>query len=221
MKRRHSIWRVVFATLVVLGALQVPGYLAVAGVNEYSAPQWWPLRGTDLVGCARNSPGREGPGACGGNFHPVWAIDVEGPQGQAVYASGSGRARVYSDRTDCFGYGRAIIVNHGGATTSLYAHLSNFAPALAANPAGVWVDANTIIGYVGHTGDVPNCSYNHLHYEESTSGRTWRGATDPGPFQACIGNRRATYPGEWGESSWDGLPGHTFTATNDGTSCGS
>ena len=27
------------------------------------------------------------------------------------------------------------------------------------------------------------------------------------------------YPGQWGRSSWLGLPGHTFTARHDGTSC--
>ena len=206
--------------LVLIGLLTLtaltPSGANAAGVGQYSPPDWWPLRGSNLVGCTYNSPGS----ICGGNYHPVWAIDVQAAEGQPVYASGSGLAKVSSNTTACTGYGRSVVVEHGGATKSLYAHLSNFSAALNASPGGVWVDANTVIGYVGHTGAVSNCSYNHLHYEETTNGGFWSSATDPGPLHACIGSSDVTYPQQWGRSTWAGLPGHTYTARHDGAGCG-
>jgi hypothetical protein len=181
----------------------------------YSSPDWWPLRGENLVGCARDSTGP----ICGGNYHSWWAIDIEGPQGQPVYASGAGLAKVHTNSTGCSGYGRSVVVEHGGATKSLYAHLSNFSAALAASPGGVWVDHETVIGYVGHTGFVSNCSYNHLHYEETTNGSFGSSATDPGALKGCIGSSPVSYPTHWGRTSWSGLPGHTFRGRHDGPSC--
>jgi murein DD-endopeptidase MepM/ murein hydrolase activator NlpD len=136
---------------------------AAAGPNEYGPPEWWPLRGENLVGCARNSPGT----ICEGNYHPVWAVDIEGPEGQSVYAAGAGLAKVYSDTTGCTGYGRAVVIEHGGSVKSLYAHFSNFSADIAANPNGVWVDQNTVIGYVGHTGNVSRCATRRRRTEVS------------------------------------------------------
>ena len=186
-----------------------------AGVGQYSAPDWWPLRGSNLIGCTRNSSDRVGgPVICEGSYHPVWAIDVEGPEGQDVYATGAGQAFRHTD-PGCTGYGNYITVNHNGRW-SLYAHLSSFSVA-----DGAWVDQNTVIGKVGHTGNTSDCSYNHLHYEESTTGAWWTGAVDPGPFKACVSNQVTTYPNAFGTTTWNGLRGHTYTASSSGTSCGS
>ena len=186
-----------------------------AGPNQYSAPDWWPLRGTNLIGCSKNSPGE----VCGGNYHPGWAIDIEGDEGQPVYASGAGLATVYTNVTGCSDYGQSVVVSHGGTTKSLYGHLSAFSTDIASNPNGVWVDENTVIGYMGHTGNVSNCSYTHLHYEETTNGAFWLSATDPGALKACKDGRLVTYPQELGQPSWLGLRAHIYPARSDGTAC--
>jgi murein DD-endopeptidase MepM/ murein hydrolase activator NlpD len=147
----------------------------------------------------------------------VWAIDIEGPEGQPVYPSGAGLATVKDDSTGCGGYGRAIVVDHGGGLTSLYAHLAEF--SLDFSDGGVWVDPDTPIGTMGHTGRVSGCSYTHLHYEESTTGTYYDGAVDPGPLLACVDGERRTYPEAWGTASWSGLPGHQITAVSEGSDC--
>ncbi len=191
------------------------GRLGGGGPGQYSGPDWWPLRGSNRVGCARNSTGP----VCGGSYHSWWAIDVDAPEGQAIYASGAGLAKVFSNTTACSGFGRSVVVEHGGSTKSLYAHMSDFSAAIAANPGGVWVGPDTVIGYVGHTGQVTNCSFAHLHYEETTGGSFGSGAADPGELQACIGSTRVSYPSYWGRSSWNGLPGQTYTARSDHRNC--
>lgn len=201
------------------GLATSPKSAAAAGPGEYGPPEWWPLRGSNLIGCARNSPDGGSLHVCEGNYHPVWAIDIQANEGQPIYASGAGLAKVYENTTGCSGYGRAVVVEHGGSTKSLYGHMSQFSDALKASPNGVWVDQNTVIGYVGHTGDVSNCSYNHLHYEETTNGGFWASATDPGVFKACNGSQPVSYPTAFGKSSWNGFPGHIYTAVNDGTAC--
>ena len=55
-----------------------------AGPGDYSPSDWWPLRGSNLVGCAHNSPGP----ICGGDYHPFWAIDVQAGEGPGGSWSG-------------------------------------------------------------------------------------------------------------------------------------
>jgi hypothetical protein len=174
------------------------------------------LRGADLLDCTYLSPGPE----CGGTYHPYWAIDIGAPEGRPIYASGSGLARVYSDSTACDdSYGRAVAIDHGGGVRSLYAHMSRFSDALAASPSGVWVDRDTVIGRVGHTGNVSGCSYDHLHYEQTTNGAFFTSATEPSPMFGCVDGALVVYPLHWGQAGWGGLPGRTYTARSDGTSC--
>ncbi len=178
--------------------------------GDYSDPEWWPLRGTNLLGCAYNGSGP----TCNGH-HGVWAIDIEGPEGQEVYAAGAGQAFVHSDSTGCSGFGKAVEIDHDGRW-SVYAHLSSIDVT-----DGQWVDENTVIGRLGHTGSVSGCSYDHLHYEEGPDNTWWTGSLDPGPMKACVDGQLVTYPDAWGRSSWDGLEGHEHLGTSDGTSCAS
>lgn len=183
------------------------------GGGGTSSPQWWPLRGTNLIGCTFHSPG----GYCG-DYHTWWALDIQGPEGQKVYASGAGTASIHSNSSACSGYGRSVIVDHGSYGKSLYAHLSAI---LVGN--GQKVTAKTAIGKVGHTGAVSSCSYNHLHYEETSASGSFGPSgspRDPGQFKACHGSKLVKYPNAWGKSSWYGLAGHTYSAKSDGTGCG-
>ncbi len=180
-----------------------------AQAATYSSPAWWPLRGSNKVGCARNSPGP----ICEGDYHSWWAIDVEGAEGQNVYASGSGIAELHTD-PGCDGYGRYVVVDHGLYGRSLYGHLSAFSVA-----DGAQVTRHTLIGKIGHSGAVSGCRYDHLHYEE-TAGSFGTGARDPGQLKACHGNTLVSYPSDWDQPSWNGLPAHTLWADSDGTNCG-
>lgn len=58
---------------------------------------------------------------------------------------------------ESFGYGNAIIVDHGNKLTSLYAHLSRIYAT-----EGQEVDTNTVIGLLGATG---HATGPHVHLE--------------------------------------------------------
>jgi murein DD-endopeptidase MepM/ murein hydrolase activator NlpD len=57
------------------------------------------------------------------------------------------------------GYGNVVIVHHGKTYSTVYAHLSRFAPALK---PGARVNQGDVIGFVGMTGWATGP---HLHYE--------------------------------------------------------
>jgi murein DD-endopeptidase MepM/ murein hydrolase activator NlpD len=88
-------------------------------------------------------------------------VDYAAPTGTPIRAAGEGKIQyrgVYG------GYGRAIIIQHGGSVTTLYGHMSRFAKASA---VGRRVKQGDIIGYVGQTG---LASGPHLHYEYRLNG---------------------------------------------------
>ena len=57
------------------------------------------------------------------------------------------------------GYGKTVILRHGGTYETLYAHLSGYAKGIK---QGARVQQGDIIGYVGSTGLATGA---HLHYE--------------------------------------------------------
>ena len=83
-------------------------------------------------------------------------VDYAAPRGTSVRASGDGRV-VFAGRNG--GYGRTIILQHGSAYTTLYAHLSRFSKGIR---PGKRVEQGQVIGYVGSTGLATGP---HLHYE--------------------------------------------------------
>ena len=96
-------------------------------------------------------------------FHPflqTWrahkGVDFAAPIGTAVRASGDGRV-LFAGRQN--GYGNVVILQHGAANSTVYAHLSRFAAGIK---PGAHVAQGTVIGYVGQTGWATGP---HLHYE--------------------------------------------------------
>ena len=83
-------------------------------------------------------------------------VDYAAPRGTAVKASGEGRVVFAGNKG---GYGRTIILQHGSAYTTLYAHLSRFSKGIR---PGKRVEQGQIIGRVGSTGLATGP---HLHYE--------------------------------------------------------
>jgi murein DD-endopeptidase MepM/ murein hydrolase activator NlpD len=101
-------------------------------------------------------------------FHPILnrirahkGIDYAAPTGTPVRAAGDGVVRFRGWRG---GYGNVIELQHGGAITTVYGHLSRFA---AAATTGRAVRQGEIIGYVGMTGLATGP---HLHYEYRVNG---------------------------------------------------
>lgn len=107
----------------------------------------------------------------GWRTHPIFnrrlfhnGIDLGAPTGTPIRAAAEGRvilAQAWG------GYGNAIVVQHGGDVTTVYAHLSRFGTSVGRN-----VNEGEVIGYIGCTG---LCTGPHLHFEVRESG----GAVDP------------------------------------------
>ena len=207
-----------------------------AGVNEYSSPEWLPVRASSQIGCTYLSTN----GICAPGYHTWWAIDLINASNVNVYAAGSGRAYLFTDATTCHGagaanpdgsggYGRHVLVDHGNGRWSRYAHLASFGVA-----SGAWVDEDTVLGTMGNSGH-SSCGSFHLHYEERTGvSVSLEGGTavltnggssvDPGVARACgaggvvLSYPDAAVPGV-GPSSWQGFPAHQYSASSSGTGC--
>jgi hypothetical protein len=218
---RAKLFWICASALIVVVSL---GAVGVSAANPPGgAPSWFPLRGDHLIGCTYNSPGT----VCGGNYHPYWAIDMKGAKGDPIYAAGKGTVAnavtnqgnncstaIYKNYNSCpnGSRGNSVLVDHGSGVFSYYQHM-----VTVAVKAGDPVDENTVIGAVGDSGwSTPG--FYHLHFERRTVNGT---KVDPGPLKGCSGTTLKTYPQEFGAaySSWQGLPGHKFTAHSDGTAC--
>ena len=88
-------------------------------------------------------------------------VDYAAPRGTPVKAAGDGKVIFRGTKS---GYGKVVIVQHGGNITTLYAHMSSYA---AKARVGSRVRQGQTIGYVGMTG---LATANHLHYEYRLNG---------------------------------------------------
>jgi len=89
-------------------------------------------------------------------------LDLLANTGTPVYAAGDG---VVMGLGPNGGYGNFIKLVHGDKLTTVYGHLSGFAPGLQ---AGQPVARGELIGFVGSTGRSTGA---HLHFEIQSSGR--------------------------------------------------
>lgn len=86
------------------------------------------------------------------DFHR--GIDIQAPRGAPVLSAARGTVAVASNAN---GYGHYIVIDHGNGTSTLYAHLLDFAVN-----RGDRVVAGDTIGRVGKSG---NATGYHLHFE--------------------------------------------------------
>ena len=147
-------------SLAVGQRLFVPGARATRDVPPYPAPlvpqdpAWTSRTGRDFLWPVENGRVLSGFGTPrGGRRHG--GIDIGGEPGDAVRAAQSGRV-VYSGST-LRGYGRTVIVDHGGELSTLYAHNAEL---LARE--GDRVERGQLIGRLGRTG---NATTDHCHFE--------------------------------------------------------
>lgn len=88
-------------------------------------------------------------------------VDYAAPKGTPIKASGDGKVIFRGVKG---GYGNAVILQHGGNITTLYAHMSGFAKSAR---VGQRVTQGQTIGFVGRTG---LATASHLHYEYRLNG---------------------------------------------------
>jgi len=137
------------------------------GTTEYYSPDGHSMRKAFLRTPVNFS--RISSGFTTRRWHPVLhrfrahkGVDYAAPTGTPVKATGNGKVQFIGRKG---GYGRTIVLQHGGNYTTLYAHLSRFAGGLR---PGQRVRQGQIIGYVGKSGLATGP---HLHYEFRVRGQ--------------------------------------------------
>lgn len=92
---------------------------------------------------------------------PHRGVDYAAPSGTPILATGDGKVDFIGNKG---GYGRVIILSHGGKYSTLYGHMSGFKKGLK---RGQRVKQGQTIGYVGMSGLATGP---HLHYEFRVNG---------------------------------------------------
>jgi len=146
-------------------------YTAVLFPDEEGRDAYYELDGTSRAKSFLRSPvefSRVSSGY-GMRTHPIMGdrrahvgVDFAAPKGTRVLAAGDGHVVFAGWRN---GYGNVLEVKHGGAITTLYAHLSGFASGVR---AGARVRQGDAIAFVGATGWATGP---HLHYEFKVAGQ--------------------------------------------------
>lgn len=108
---------------------------------------------------SRFNPNRRHPVL--GTMRAHRGVDFAAATGTPIRAAGNGRVSFAGWQN---GYGRTVILDHGGGITTLYAHMSR----LGSYRVGQRVSQGNVIGYVGATGLATGP---HLHYEFRINGR--------------------------------------------------
>ena len=113
-----------------------------------AAPTLWPIVGRLTSSFGERLDPFNGEGA----FHA--GLDIAAAYGTPVRAPADG---VIAKAGPASGYGREMVIDHGGGVTTIYGHLSGFAVI-----TGQLVKEGQVVGYVGSAG---RSTGPHLHYE--------------------------------------------------------
>ncbi len=119
----------------------------------HTMPSIYPVEGRFMGPFGKRIDPFSGEGA----FHK--GIDISAPSGTPVHATADGVV-VFSSMES--GYGRLVVIDHGGGLQTYYAHLSRFKVY-----AGQEVRRGDEVGLVGSSG---RTTAPHLHYEVRMSG---------------------------------------------------
>jgi murein DD-endopeptidase MepM/ murein hydrolase activator NlpD len=111
-------------------------------------------------------------------------VDYAAPTGTPIRAAGDGRITL-RDRHG--GYGNTVQVQHGERYSTMYAHMSRFAPGMS---VGTRVRQGQVIGYVGQTGLATGP---HLHYEFLVDGVHRNPLTVDFPSADPVANQHLTH----------------------------
>lgn len=141
-------------------------YRAVASKDEDGAVRYYTPAGHSMQRQFLKTPvqfSRISSRYTKGRYHPIlkrWrahkGVDYAASTGTPVRATAAGRIL---ERQRKGGYGRTVVIRHGGKYSTLYAHLSRYQRG---QRPGSLVKQGEIIGYVGKSGLATGP---HLHYE--------------------------------------------------------
>ena len=92
---------------------------------------------------------------------PHRGVDYAAARGTPITATGDGKVDFVGRKG---GYGRTVVLSHGGKYTTLYAHMSKYKRGIK---RGKRVRQGDVIGYIGSSGLATGP---HLHYEFRVSG---------------------------------------------------
>ncbi|MEZ4815180.1 MAG: M23 family metallopeptidase [Bdellovibrionota bacterium] len=122
-----------------------------SGVPTTTLSFLWPIAGKPRIvsffGWRKKSGRKKGE-----RMHE--GLDMSGARGQKIFASAAGRV---VDVAYVRGYGRTVIIYHGGGWSTLYAHLLKYKVKKSQD-----VNAGDLIGLMGRTGRAQGV---HLHFE--------------------------------------------------------
>lgn len=145
---------------------RVVRYTDPAGTTGYYTPDGRSVRKTLMR--APVSYTRISSGFSLHRMHPILGftrahqgVDYAAPSGTPIMAAGDGRI-VFEGYKG--GYGKCIVIDHGGGYSTLYAHMSRFRRG---THYGLHVKQAQVIGYVGMTGLATGP---HLHFEVRING---------------------------------------------------
>lgn len=141
-------------------------YTDESGVTRYYAPNGDSMRKTFSRSpvhfsriSSRFNPNRKHPVLK--TSRPHRGVDYAAARGTPITATGDGKVSFVGTKG---GYGRTVVLSHGGKYTTLYAHMSNYKKGLR---AGKRVQQGDVIGYIGSSGLATGP---HLHYEFRVNG---------------------------------------------------
>jgi murein DD-endopeptidase MepM/ murein hydrolase activator NlpD len=160
------------------------------GSEDYYSETGMPMRKAFLRSPMEFS--RVTSGFSDARFHPIlqsWrahkGVDYAAPTGTPVRATGNATVEFAGTQT---GYGNVIELRHSNGVSTLYAHLSGFAPQ---TKSGSRVNQGQVIGYVGQTGWATGP---HLHYEFRVAGEQRNPLTVALPSsEPLVGGERASF----------------------------
>jgi len=141
-------------------------YTDPSGNSDYYAPDGKSMRKAFLRSPVKFS--RISSRFSNNRWHPVlskWrshkGVDYAAARGTPVRASGDGKITFAGTKG---GYGRLVVIQHGGRYTTAYGHLNSYASGAR---IGIKVKQGQVIGYVGSSGLATGP---HLHYEFRVNG---------------------------------------------------
>ena len=145
---------------------QAAYYTDPSGNSDYYAPDGKSMRKAFLRSPVKFS--RISSRFSNNRWHPVlskWrshkGVDYAAARGTPIRASGDGKITFAGTKG---GYGRLVVIRHGGRYTTAYGHLHRYAKGTR---SGKKVKQGQIIGYVGSSGLATGP---HLHYEFRVNG---------------------------------------------------
>lgn len=137
-----------------------------AGLSRYYAPNGDSMRKTFSRSpvhfsriSSRFNPNRKHPVLK--TSRPHRGVDYAASRGTPITATGDGKVDFVGTKG---GYGRTVVLSHGGKYTTLYAHMSKYKRGIK---RGKRVRQGDVIGYIGSSGLATGP---HLHYEFRVSG---------------------------------------------------